>query len=366
MTHTSGRSTLRRMLIGGLVAPLVTALAACSLVGSSDDEDGGSGASGSGSGTVVLLTHDSFALPKGLIADFERRSGYDLEVRPSGDAGQLATKLAVSAGNPLGDVVFGIDNAFASRVTGADVLEPTDTELPAGADEFALPGDQADLLTPVDQGSVCVNVDSDWFAAQKLAPPKTLEDLTRPKYADLFVTPGATSSSPGLAFLLATIDEYGADWPAYWQRLMANGARLTSGWEDAYFTDFTGGSNKGTRPIVVSYDSSPAFTVDESGKQSSTAALLDTCFQQVEYAGALKDAENPEGARAVLDWLHSPEVQAALPNSMYVFPVAADTKLPPAWARFAKPPEDPTTMDPARIAESRQDWLTRWRDITSR
>ncbi len=144
------------------------------------------------------------------------------------------------------------------------------------------------------------------------AEPQSLDDLADPTYQDLFVLPGAASSSTGLAFLLATIAEYGDDWPDYWTRLMDNGAKLTAGWSDAYEVDFTQGGGGGDRPIVLSYDSSPAFTID--GDASTTTALLDTCFRQVEYAGVLTGADNPEGAEAVVDWLLSPEVQAALPD----------------------------------------------------
>ena len=59
------------------------------------------------------------------------------------------------------------------------------------------------MLAPVDNGNVCVNVDTTWFAEHDLEPPATLEDLTDPAYEGLFVTPSALSSSPGLAFLLA-------------------------------------------------------------------------------------------------------------------------------------------------------------------
>jgi thiamine transport system substrate-binding protein len=147
---------------------------------------------------------------------------------------------------------------------------------------------------------------------------------------------------------------------------MDNGARLTSGWDDAYFVDFTGGAEKGTRPIVVSYDTSPAFTVDKKTGESTTAALLDTCFRQVEYAGVLANAKNPEGAQQVVDFLLSDEVQAALPDSMYVFPVSDDVTLPPDWAKFATTPTSPYSVDPATIAAQRKDWLTEWTDVTSR
>ena len=169
-----------------------------------------------------------------------------------------------------------------------------------------------------------------------------------------------------MAFLLATIAEYGDAWPGYWEDLMANGAQLTSSWSDAYEVDFTQGGGKGDRPIVLSYDSSPAFTVPEGSDTSTTSALLDTCFRQVEYAGVLDGAENVPGAEELVRFLTGPEVQAALPESMYVFPVAAGTALPAEWASHAKQPTEPYAVDPADVAANRDDWLREWSDVTSR
>jgi thiamine transport system substrate-binding protein len=168
-----------------------------------------------------------------------------------------------------------------------------------------------------------------------------------------------------MAFLLTTVAAYGAKWPDYWVRLMHNDTKLTDGWSDAYQVDFTQGGGKGDRPIVLSYDSSPAFTIADDGT-STTSALLDTCFRQVEYAGVLDGAENPDGAKALVDFLLTPEVQAALPDAMYVFPVDSSAKLPAEWAKFAKQPTDPFAVDPADIAEHRDEWLRTWSDVTSR
>jgi thiamine transport system substrate-binding protein len=314
---------------------------------------------------VVLVTHDSFALPKKLLRQFEADSGYALDMRSTGDAGTLTNRLVLTQDNPTGDVAFGVDNTFASRALDAGVFADSGITLPAGADGFTL-DDGTDRLVPVDTGSVCVNVDTTWFDERGIAAPRTLDDLTEPAYRDLFVLPGAATSSPGMAFLLSTIAEYGDDWPDYWSELMTNGAKLTSGWSDAYYVDFTQGGGDGDRPIVLSYDSSPAFTPTADGSESTTAALLDTCFRQVEYAGVLEGAANPEGARALVEFLLSPEVQAALPESMYVFPVVDGVPLPEEWARFAVRPDDPYTVDPADITAHREEWLTTWSDVTSR
>ena len=350
-----------RAALAASTAALV--LSSCSLAGGdAASEPATSAGEGEGGGTVVLATHESFHLPKKLVRAFEEDSGYTVEVRAAGDAGTLATKLSLTADNPIADAAFGIDNTFASRPLGEGVFAPF-SPTTAPPEEYALP-DGGDRLVPVDTASVCVNVDTAWFEQEGLEPPRTLADLTDPAYADLLVVPGASTSSPGMAFFLATVAEHGDDWPDYWTDLLANGAEVVDGWEDAYYGDFTAASDNGTRPVVVSYDSSPAFTV--SGGRSTTEALLDTCFRQVEYAGVLEGADNPAGAEALVDWLLSEEVQSALPESMYVYPVMPGATVPADWAEFAPQPTDPYAVAPEEIAANREQWLTEWTDVVSR
>src|SRR3954451_8528296 len=334
------------------------ALGGCSLVGRHDT-------AGDSSRDVVLVTHDSFVLPKKVIAQFERQSGYHLVVRAAGDGGTLTNKLVLTQGDPTGDVAFGVDNTFATRALDADVFAPYDGHLPPGARRYLIPGDDH-RLAPIDNGNVCVNVDTGWFADHHIAPPRSLDDLVKPAYRVLLAVPGATTSSTGLAFLLATIGRYGDGWQTWWQKLVANDATLTDGWSQAYETDFTQGGGHGKDPIVVSYDSSPAFTVPKGSRTSTTKALLDTCFRQVEDAGVLTGAANPKGAEAFVDFLLSPVAQRALPDSMFVFPVRQGTPLPAAWARYAVQPQHPYDVSPADISAHRDTWLQQWSDIVSR
>ncbi len=352
-----------------LVAAVLTGLglAACSVDPGEDRDPAGGGDGAVATAEVVLATHDSWFVPDGLVRRFERETGYDLTVVPNGDAGQLTNKLVLTQGAPIADAVFGIDTTFASRAVEAGVLAPYEpAELPTSATEHALAGAGAEVLTPVDWGDVCVNVDDAWFDEQELEPPRGFDDLADPAYRDLFVTPAASTSSPGFAFLAATVGAYGEDgWQDYWRALVANGTRITSGWSDAYEVDFTAGGGGGDRPVVLSYASSPPFTIPEGGRRPTTSALLDTCFRQVEYAGVLAGARNPEGAQALVDFLTQPAFQRALPDSMYVFPVDDRVPLPPLWRKWAEPAPDPVEVAPEEIAASREAWLRDWSDVTS-
>jgi thiamine transport system substrate-binding protein len=232
-------------------------------------------------------------------------------------------------------------------------------------DRYRLSGAAARQLTPVDWGDVCVNVDDTWFRRHHLAPPRTLDDLAKPAYRDLLVTPGASTSSPGFAFLLATIAAYGNGWQGYWRRLIANGTRVVNSWSDAYETDFTAGGGNGDRPIVVSYNSSPPFTIPPGGRRPTTSALLDTCFRQVEYAGVLSGSRDPAGARKLVDFMTSRAFQEALPDAMYVFPVDPGAALPPLWAKWAPPSPHPYAVPPADVTAHRSEWIRQWSDLVS-
>lgn len=349
-----------------LVAALVAALglAGC---GSSDDTSKDATKDQPAGKTVVIATHDSWAMSKEVMAEFTAKTGIAVKIQPHGDAGELTNKLVLTKDNPLADGVFGIDNTFATRAVDEGVLAPyTSSALPASAQEFALDGDAGKDLTPIDFGDVCVNVDDTWFAKEKLAPPKTFADLVDPAYRNLTVAPGATSSSPGLAFLIATIGTYGDGWQDYWTKLLDNGLKVDAGWEDAYTVDFTAGGGNGDRPIVVSYSSSPPFTIPKGADRPTTSALLDTCFRQVEYAGVLKGADNPTGAQEFIDFMLGKEFQAALPDNMYVYPVDTSVPLPDGWRQWAPTSPHPVEVSADDISAHRTEWLRDWRDVTSR
>ena len=341
-----------------LLVTLAAALsAACSTI------DAGSGADSATDDTVVLVTHDSFDLEPGLLAEFERESGLDVQRTAPGDTGTLVNQLVLTKESPLGDVVFGIDNSFASRALSSEILQPYESpQTPAAADRFAV--DESDRLTAVDYGDVCINVDREWFADRGIAEPETLQDLTDPTYEDLLVVTNPATSSPGLAFLLATVDAFGADgWQGYWADLVDNGIKVTDSWSDAYFVDFSGSTGNGPRPIVLSYASSPPAEVSMVDDVAPTRALLDTCFRQVEYAGVLAGAENPDGAQQLVDFMLSTRFQESVPNTMYVYPVDQSAELPATWARFAPLADQPFHVSPAEIDENREEWIRQWTDV---
>src|SRR5688572_29038246 len=103
-----------RMRTPAIAATAISALL-LSACGGSPAEPDAEKSSGADDKSVVLLTHDSFTLPKEVLAEFTEKTGYTAEIRHAGDGGELTTKIAMDTGNPDGDAVFGVDNTFASR-----------------------------------------------------------------------------------------------------------------------------------------------------------------------------------------------------------------------------------------------------------
>jgi thiamine transport system substrate-binding protein len=319
---------------------------------------------------VVLVTHDSFVVSKGVKRAFEQETGLELKILQSGDAGEMLTKALLTAGNPQGDVLFGVDNTLLSRALAGDLFDPYRSPALAGVDP-RLDVDPQHRVTPIDHGEVCLNIDKAWFTDRGLTAPRSIDDLTDERYKGLLVVENPATSSPGLAFLLATIARYGTDgWQDYWRKLRRNDVLVVDGWEEAYTARFSGAAgSKGNRPIVVSYASSPPAEVIYRTPRPSTAptgVIEDSCFRQIEFAGVLRGAHNKEGARRLVDFMLSKRFQEDIPLAMFVFPVNPDAKLPRAFEKFAVVPEHPLDLPPNQIEANRDDWIKEWTDIVVR
>ncbi|MEX2255104.1 MAG: thiamine ABC transporter substrate-binding protein [Acidimicrobiia bacterium] len=319
--------------------------------------------------TIRLVTHDSFAISKKVLRDFTRRTGIDVEVLPAGDAGAALNQVILTKDDPIGDVLFGVDNTFLSRALTEDIFLKADVPN-AKAVPAALRLDPSDRAVPIDHGAVCVNYDKQWFEDHDLAVPRTLGDLTKPKYRDLLVVENPATSSPGLAFLLATVDRFGeGGWQKYWSTLRENGVEVVNGWEEAFNGSFSGGEGNGDRPLVVSYASSPPVAVyfsDPQPKESPIGTVLGTCFDQIEFAGVLRGTDHPAAARKLVNFMLSKRFQEDIPLQMFVFPARPDAQLPAVFEKFAEIPHDPATLPPETIGEHREQWIDEWTDTVLR
>jgi thiamine transport system substrate-binding protein len=320
--------------------------------------------------TLRVMTHDSFAVTEDLLRAFEASTGAKVQILESGDTGSALNKAILAREAPLADVFYGVDNTFLSRALEEGIFEPYDA--PALAEippEFQLDPEKRAL--PVDHADICLNYDKRWFTDKGLDPPGSLADLVDPQYKGQLALPNPALSSPGLGFLLTTIAEYGeAGYLDYWRELMANDALVVNDWETAYNTEFSGGPGQGSRPIVVSYASSPAFEVlyGSGVTEPNTAAVVadGTCFRQVETVGILLGTKARPLAEKFVDFMLSPPFQADMPSQMFVFPVRPGVQLDPVFTRFLSEPTKLAEISAEAIAAGREQWLKDWTEAVLR
>lgn len=319
--------------------------------------------------TLILVTHDSFAVSEDIVDYFQEESGIRLQIVRSGDAGLMVNQSILSKENPLGDVMFGIDNTFLGRALQADIFEPYVSPVAKLIpDEFKL--DPMNRVTPVDYGDVCLNYDVAYFTENNLALPTSLGDLVKPEYRSLMVVENPTTSSPGLAFMLTTVAQFGTQgnytYLDFWRDLVANDVYISDSWTDAYYTQFSGSAgSEGTRPLVVSYASSPpaeVYFADPQPESAPTGSIIadDTCFRQVEFVGILKGTKELEAAQELVDFLLSRIFQEDMPLQMFVFPVNPQAVLPEVFTQYATIPSKSAVLDILEIDEHREEWLQAW------
>ena len=315
--------------------------------------------------TITLMAHDSFAdaVTDETFAAFTADTGHAVEVLAAGDAGAMVNQAILTKDNPLADAIFGIDDTFLTRALNAEILAPYSSPLlDQVPDSLRPPSDQA---TPIDYGDVCLNYDKEAFL--DTPPPSTLEDLAMPEYSGLLVVEDPSISSPGLAFLLSTIDRFGEPgWRKYWADLKANDVTVAPGWSEAYYGEFSGGAGEGKRPIVVSYASSPPAEVIFSETpltEAPTAVVTDGCYRQIEYVAVLAGTDVAPVAHQLIDFMLSVEFQTTIPLTWFVFPANAKATLPSEFINYTVIPENPVQMSPETIEANRQRWLEEWAEV---
>jgi len=314
--------------------------------------------------SITVMTHDSFDVSKEVIAVFEKENGVKVRFLKSGDAGAALIQAILSKNNPLADVFFGVDNTFLSRALTAGIFRPYNSPLLAAIPDH-LKLDSKNRLLPVDYGDVCLNYDKAWFTQKGIAPPSSLSDLIKPEYKGLTVVENPATSSPGMAFLLATIGKFGEDnYLQFWKDLRANEVIVAGGWEDAYFGHFTAAS-KGDRPIVVSYASSPPAAVYYSEtplKEAPTAAVVsdNDAFRQIEFIGILEGTKKVALAEKFIDFMLSKPFQQDIPLKMFVFPSNQEATLPEVFIQHAQVAHNPALVAPERIEAMRDNWIDAW------
>ena len=204
---------------------------------------------------------------------------------------------------------------------------------------------------PFDYGHLAFIYDSEKIKT----PPRSLKDLSHPRFRKKIVVESPVSSAPGLSFLHWTILQFGEKGFAdYWQKLSPNLITITSGWSAAY-----GMFTKGEAPIVLSYVTSPAYHKIVEGEKKYRAAIFrEGHYPQVEFAAIVKKSKNLTLANKFIDFMLGEDFQKAIPTSNWMYPVITYEKLPSA---FDKQPKTLPLLDEKLIAKKQREWFRKWK-----
>ena len=370
-----------RALIFGLVLLLLAAVA-CS---DDDEEEAASAATAAPTAMaaptatamptrpqeLVVMVHNAFDIGESVIAEFEQANNAKLVLLVPGSSGEGLNRAILEKGNPSADLLYGIDNTFLGRALREDIFVTYESPMMASVPAH-LVLDGTFHVTPVNYGYVNINYDKEFLADNNMEPPTTLEELTQPRWKGRLVVENPSTSSPGLAFLIATVSYFGEDddydYLDFWRDLRANGVLVKESWSDAYYTDFS--KYGGDRPLVISYATSPAAEVFFSEEPLSEAptgnVLVDRAtFLQIEGIGILRGSDNVELAQKFIDFLLGMSFQEDFPDKMFVYPVNSQAKTPDFF-KFAQVPTLPADISPATIDDKREEWIDAWTKVVLR
>jgi thiamine transport system substrate-binding protein len=321
--------------------------------------------------TLTILSHESFGAFELASSAFKNLTGIDdVVLIEAGDTGSALRSAIDNAERPEADLIYGLDNAYLHVALKAEILEPY---MPLLADRIMpsaqLFGDEW-MATPTDQGYVGINWDPDGPGMENV----TINDLFQLRtHADKFVTQSPKTSSPGLGFLLITIDKFGQndayDWQDYWTDLFEGGLLVTAGWGDAYEGHFSGGygiwyGGAADKAIVNSYTESPAveyyFGTDVT-ELSNVLVAPGTTWHQVQTTAILKGAKETAAAQAWIEFTLTDEYQElAFPNGVY--PVVASVDANDYYGGVDPEPGTftPVSLGYETIGDNVERWVSEW------
>ena len=110
--------------------------------------------------------------------------------------------------------------------------------------------------------------------------------------------------------------------------------------------------------MVLSSTTSPSYhAIAEQDARYAYARFTEGYVPQVEVAGVLKTAKQPELARQFLAYLVTPEAQAVIPTTNWMYPVVDIGADLPAAFRVPGPPGKVLAVDEATVTAQSRAWI---------
>ena len=363
-----------------IVSLLMISLSFSGCLGSSNEELVCNDGKDTGDDCVLtIVTYDINAISDDVLNEFTNQTGFEVQMIRTDDAGGILEHLLLTKDSPQADLALGLDNTYLQTAFEFNLLTEHNAEIPLLDSKATVPynGNKA---VPFDQGYICLNADTQALSENNISFPTTLEELTAPEWKGRTAFPSPVTSSPGRAFMVATVDYFeqqstnttAFDW---WEDMADNDAIFTSGWTEAYETHYTGGygiwndGHIGDAWLTVSYCHSPgveAFYGENS--TISAAVLIDyASFSQVEYAASVNGGGSKNAVNAFIEYLLSDGINTNMPENNLMYSVLEGKDLPETsgYRHHSPVPSQPSTIEMDRIGEEMDSWLKDWRDSTN-
>ncbi|MFN8169533.1 MAG: hypothetical protein U0S36_12195 [Candidatus Nanopelagicales bacterium] len=278
-----------------------------------------------------------------------------------GDAGELVNKAALTAGNPEGDVLFGVDSTRAPVGRVRPGVSPAASGVPSSS--------RPPRRTRSHRSTTATSASTSATRGSRRRASRS-RDPRRPREArvpDLLVVENAATSSPGLAFLLATVATYGEDgYQDYWSKLRANVKESsTAGPRPTRASTPSAARARGPRRLLrLGPPAEIVYASDPKPTKPFSSVMESSCARQVEYAGVLAGADAraapaPSSTGLACGAGRRAAVDVRLPGR-------ARTPLPDVFATWAATPASPLVLDPAEIDAKRSQWVDAWDQVTLR
>ena len=183
-------------------------------------------------------------------------------------------------------------------------------------------------------------------------PPSSFEELIAMPDDVKIVIQDPRSDTPGLGLVLWIRALYGDRAPEIWAGLKPHVLTVTRGWSESYSLFLEGEAD-----MVLSYTTSPAYHAVAEDDHSYAAANFSWHYAQIEVAGILESSPNKGLARDFLRYLVSPEAQAVIPTTNWMYPVVdVGAALPPAFDQLMIP-DEALRLDEADLTANRSAWI---------
>jgi len=262
-----------------------------------------------------------------------------------------------ASGKPSADVFVGVEINDTGTANQNNLFEPlTVSDVPNLASvPKGLRFDSSGRLIPYEHGYITLVYDTRYL--KPADAPTSFQQLLSSKLRKSLIVEDPRTSSPGLSFLLWTIDRYGdPGYLSYWQKLMPNVLTVTSSWDTAFNL-----LSQGEAPLMVSFSTDRAYDVIENQSDTIRVQLLDgQGYQTIFGMGVVRGTSHPKLARELLNVILSPSVQAKLPETEWMMPANSSAKAPAQFDRYAVIPSDPALIPVSRVEKKLSTWIDQW------